>query len=111
MKRKGAKILVVDDEPDMTENLELILNGGGHEIFVETDSTKAIGVVDREQPDLVITDMSMPELDGLGLLHQVKTSQPDIPVIVCTLYYFMPLTSIIVLNVDTIKGYRSSPGD
>ncbi len=86
MKRRGIKILVVDDEPDMTENLELILKRGGHEILVETDSRKAASLVDEEQPDLVITDMRMPEVDGLDLLQQIKTSQPNIPVIVLTGY-------------------------
>ncbi len=86
MKRKGAKILIVDDEIDMTENLELLLRRAGHQPIVETDSPRAAILVDREQPDLVITDLRMPQLDGVGLMEKIKASRPDIPVIVLTGY-------------------------
>ena len=86
MKRKGAKIFIVDDELDMTENLVELFGEAGHETLVETDSTKAAAAIKQEMPDLVITDLRMPGLDGMGLLEKIKASQPDLPVIVLTGY-------------------------
>ena len=86
MRKKTTKILIVDDEIDMAENLQLLLEQAGHQTFVETESAKAIGWVNREQPDLVITDLRMPGVDGASLVEQIKASQPEIPVIVLTGY-------------------------
>ncbi len=81
MRRKSAKVLIVDDEVDMAENLKLLLSQAGHETIVETDSARAMTVVEKEQPDLVMTDLRMPEVDGWSLLEQIKASHPEIPVI------------------------------
>jgi DNA-binding NtrC family response regulator len=82
--RRPAKILVVDDEPDMAENLALMLKGAGHDPVVETDPLHAIEVVERERPDLVVTDLRMPGLDGLGLTERIRATHPEIPVVVLT---------------------------
>ncbi len=86
MRKKGTRILIVDDEIDMAENLQLLLEQAGHGTIVETKSTKVMDTVDREQPDLVITDLRMPGVDGLALVERIKASQPEIPVIVLTGY-------------------------
>jgi len=86
MRKKGTRILIVDDEIDMAENLQLLLEQAGHGTIVETESAKAMGKVDSEQPDLVITDLRMPGVDGLALVERIKASQPQIPVIVLTGY-------------------------
>jgi DNA-binding NtrC family response regulator len=83
---KRLKVLVVDDEPDMAESVELVLRGAGHEAIVETQSEAALAVVERERPDVVITDLRMPGLDGLGLLTRIKEAHPEVPVIVLTGY-------------------------
>jgi DNA-binding NtrC family response regulator len=84
--RKAAKILVVDDEPDMAENLALVLKSAGHDPIIETDSRTVPDMVERERPDLVITDLRMPGLDGLGLIERVRAMHADIPVVVLTAY-------------------------
>ncbi|MBD3305201.1 response regulator [candidate division KSB3 bacterium] len=86
MTEQPCKILVLDDEPDMAENLERILQSGGYETIVETDETKALALIEHEQPDLLLTDLRMPEIDGMTLLEQIKTRQWDIPVIMLTGY-------------------------
>jgi DNA-binding NtrC family response regulator len=79
-----AKVLVVDDEPDMAENVALTLKTAGHDTAVETDALRAIDAVERERPDLVITDLKMPGLDGLTLIERIKPLHPELPIIVLT---------------------------
>ena len=86
MKLSQAKILVIDDEPDMLENLKLILEKGGHQAITETESQKALDLVERNQPDLVIVDLVMPVLDGIAVLEQIKARYPQMPVIMLTGY-------------------------
>ncbi len=86
MKLIKAKILAVDDEPEMLETLEEILAGAGYEVRIETESPKAFELIARETPDLIITDLVMPEGDGIEFLERVKAHYPQIPVILLTGY-------------------------
>jgi len=86
MKLIKAKILAVDDEPEMLETLEEILSGAGYEVMIETESPKAFELIARERPDLIITDLVMPEGDGIEFLERVKAHYPHIPVILLTGY-------------------------
>ncbi|RMF84668.1 MAG: sigma-54-dependent Fis family transcriptional regulator, partial [Nitrospinota bacterium] len=79
-------MLIVDDERDMAETLARILQGGGYETIIETNSVKALALVEQEQPDLVLTDLRMPGLDGMGLLEEMRKRPRDIPVIMLTAY-------------------------
>ncbi len=86
MSARHGRILVVDDEPDMAENLGVILRAAGHDTLVETDARQALDVLERERPDLVISDLRMPELDGLALVERVKAAHPEMPVVLLTGY-------------------------
>jgi two-component system NtrC family response regulator len=86
MKLTRAKILVVDDEADMVETLEQILSRSDYDVIVATESPKAFDLITKEQPDLIITDLVMPELDGINFMELVKAHYPNIPVILLTGY-------------------------
>jgi DNA-binding NtrC family response regulator len=86
MRRKGIKILILDDEPDMAENVRRIVEAAGYDALVETDGLRALDAVERERPELVLTDLRMPDLDGLAFLERVKSRHPEIAVIVFTGY-------------------------
>jgi DNA-binding NtrC family response regulator len=107
VRKKGTKILIVDDEIDMAENIQLILDQAGHGTIVETERPKAMGLVEREQPDLVITDLRMPEVDGLTLVERIKASQPEIPVIVLTGY--ASIDSAVEVMKRGANDYLSKP--
>jgi len=79
-----ARILVVDDEPDMVENCARLLGRAGHECLTATDGERAAALLDTERPDLVITDLKMPGLDGMELLRRAQELDPTLPVIVIT---------------------------
>ena len=84
MSRKNAKILILDDEPDMAENVAGLLRREGYDPVVETESLKAIEVLERDRPDLVVTDLRMPGMDGLAFLERIKERHPEIAVILLT---------------------------
>ena len=86
MTHKTARILVVDDEPDMADSVGLILRRAGHEALVETDGRRAVETAVAERPDLVITDLQMPNLDGFGVIEQLKARQCASPILVLTGY-------------------------
>ena len=75
------RILVVDDEPQITRVLRTTLNSRGYEIRAANDGEAALEVMQDWTPDLVITDLSMPQMDGLELTRRIRTKLP-VPIIV-----------------------------
>ena len=85
MASKG-KVLVVDDEPDMLENLGTILKRAGYECVSCDGGAEALACLTREQPDLILTDLKMPGIDGTEVLERVRTEYGALPVIMVTGY-------------------------
>lgn len=79
-------IMIIDDEPDMLDNCSRILRRLGYETITVDDSVRAIEMLSQEQPDLILTDLKMPRLDGLAVLRSAKEINPEVPVIVITGY-------------------------
>ncbi|MEU3794465.1 SpoIIE family protein phosphatase [Streptomyces fructofermentans] len=68
-----ARVLVVDDNADMREYLTRLLHGAGHEVQPVGDGGQALEAVRRNLPDLIISDVMMPGMDGLSLLNALRT--------------------------------------
>jgi DNA-binding NtrC family response regulator len=81
-----SRILIVDDEPDMVENLTRILRRAGHRCLRATEGPHGLALLESERPDLLITDLRMPEVDGLDLLRRAHELDPALPVIVITAF-------------------------
>ena len=81
-----GKILIVDDEPEALENCRRILSRLQYECLIEHDSLRAVDVLERERPGLVLTDLRMPGLDGIGILNAAKQLDPDVQVVLLTAY-------------------------
>ena len=79
-------ILVVDDEPKMRRLLEIMLTQMDYEVLQAGDGLEALAALTNYSADLVITDLRMPQLDGMGLLKHLREQNNDIPVIVVTAY-------------------------
>ncbi len=77
-------ILVADDEPHMRRVLEIALARLGHQVAVAGNGQEAVEIVQRGGIDLVVTDLRMPVLDGIGLLARLRALDFDTPVIVIT---------------------------
>jgi DNA-binding response OmpR family regulator len=68
----SAKILVVDDDPDMREALQMILESGGYTVVMAEDGEKCLVKLKEEHPDLIILDLLMPRMDGFEVCKALK---------------------------------------
>jgi CheY-like chemotaxis protein len=75
------RILIVDDEPALREILAAVLADEGYAVQTAPDGRSALDLIAAAPPDLVITDISMPRLDGWGLLTQIRQDDPTLPVL------------------------------
>jgi DNA-binding NtrC family response regulator len=80
----AARILIVDDEPDMLESCSRILSRQGYACVTAGDGRAALALLEREDPDLLLTDFKMPEMDGLELLRRAHELDSALPVILLT---------------------------
>jgi two-component system, chemotaxis family, chemotaxis protein CheY len=67
-----ARILAVDDSPSMRQLVKLALSSGGHEVDVAIDGVEALSVAGKQQFDVVITDVNMPNMDGISLVRELR---------------------------------------
>lgn len=81
-----GKILIIDDEPEALENCRRILSRLQYECLIEHNPLRAVEVLERERPGLVLTDLRMPGLDGIGVLNAAKQLDPDVQVVLLTAY-------------------------
>jgi CheY-like chemotaxis protein len=67
-----AKILLVDDESDFRTSLALLLDAYGHEVYAAESALEAWEILQRENPQVLITDLMMPRMSGLDLCRRVR---------------------------------------
>jgi DNA-binding NtrC family response regulator len=81
-----ASILVVDDDEETVTLLREILLKEGYNVDTAADGKIALDKVGSRPPDLVISDIHMPDLDGMSLLAELRVRYQDVPVILMTAY-------------------------
>ena len=79
-----TKILIVDDDVDALELMEELFESKGYDPFTATNGIEALNLVRDEDPDMVISDIRMPDMDGMQLLEELSKRHPQIPVIMVT---------------------------
>ncbi len=79
-------VVVIDDEPDSLEVARYILDFYGANVYTATNGKEGLRLVDQVNPRFVISDLSMPEMDGWGFLSELKeiAAHRDLPVIALT---------------------------
>jgi DNA-binding NtrC family response regulator len=82
--KHGARVLIVDDEPDVVANWVRVLERDGYTCITATDGQRALGLLEEERPDVVLTDLQMPRVDGMAVLGRALEIDPDIVVVVIT---------------------------
>jgi PAS domain S-box-containing protein len=80
----GWKILLIDDDQDLCETMAVVLRDAGCKVFTANDGEKGIALCKDHSPQIVITDYSMPGINGIQVLEEVKRFDPNIEVIVIT---------------------------
>ena len=86
MEPNNFRILVVDDERPLTALLSRILTQAGYQVKPVNSGIKALGIIGDFSPNLVITDLKMPDVSGLDLLRKVRSERPEIDFIILTAY-------------------------
>lgn len=76
-----AKVLLIDDEPTVRAGVRRVLAGMGHDVLEAEDGRAAMKLSAREEVDLVITDINMPEADGIEVILDLVQRRPQVPVI------------------------------
>ena len=82
----GASVWVIDDDRSIRWVLERALTQAGMAVAVFENGAEAMAQLGVEQPDAVISDIRMPEMDGLSLLENISARYPRLPVIIMTAY-------------------------
>ncbi len=96
----SQKILVVDDEPHIVRLVQVNLQKAGYTVSTASNGREALEAVANEQPDLMVLDVMMPEMDGLETLKRLKGNPEtdDIPVILLTAK---------AQDADVFEGWKS----
>ncbi|MBL8929233.1 MAG: response regulator [Kineosporiaceae bacterium] len=76
-----TRVLVVDDEPQLVRALRINLRARGHEVHVAATGADALALAGRHQPELVVLDLGLPDLDGVEVIHGLR-GWTDVPIIV-----------------------------
>ena len=77
----GARILVIDDQQEVREVLEAMLRHGGHEVILASSGREGLAVVDEQDVDLVLLDLTMPEMGGEVVFAELMKRRPELPVL------------------------------
>ncbi|MBU1924278.1 MAG: response regulator [Candidatus Omnitrophica bacterium] len=93
-----AKILVVDDEEVLRQTLKRLLDSKDMAVSVSASAKEALVMLEKEKFDLVITDVKMPEMDGIEFLKVAKSNDPEIPIVVLTGFATIDMTKEALQN-------------
>ena len=102
-------ILVVEDKDSLRKMLTQTLSGEGHRVDSAPNGKKALELIQSKSYDLVLTDLKMPEVDGMELLKWTKREKPDIPVIMITAFATVH-TAVEALKIGAFD-YITKPFD
>jgi DNA-binding NtrC family response regulator len=82
----NAKVLVVDDKQMMRDSVGATLQRVGFQVIAAPDGASALALLGRHRPAVVLTDLKMPEMDGLALLERLRQADDQLPVVLMTAY-------------------------
>ena len=104
------KIVYIDDDIEMIYLIKMILERKGYEIISINDGLESFEIIKNEQPDLVMLDLMMPNIDGWDIYHQLKSNEitSDIPVIIISAKA-QPIDKVLGLQVAKVNNYISKP--
>jgi len=88
--QRKARILVVDDDPGLLRLLTIRLRAESYDVEAVENGVQALGAASRFRPDLVISDLRMDQLDGIGLLKELQNRWPGLKVILLTAHGTIP---------------------
>jgi DNA-binding NtrC family response regulator len=105
----NARIAIVDDERRMAEILSMVLRREGYEVLPFASARDALEAMEEEPVDLLVTDLRMPEMDGLTVLRRARVLEPELPIILITAHATIP-TAIEAIRAGAFD-YVEKPFD
>jgi DNA-binding NtrC family response regulator len=81
LEKAADTILVVDDDPDLLQSLRVLLEAYDYQVIMAANAEAAINAVTNRAPDLVLTDIYMPDADGFELINALRQHSHTVPVI------------------------------
>src|SRR6185437_13935808 len=79
-----ARVLVVEDSPTQASELRFLLEDAGFDVDLAVDGIAALSSLREGLPNLIVTDLRMPRMDGLALVQAVRSDYPSVPVVLIT---------------------------
>ena len=104
-----GRVLVVDDERSMRELLSIVLRRDGYDVMVAEDGASALEILGSQRVDILITDIRMPNMNGVELLREAKRIAPDVISIVMTAFASTD-TAVEALRLGAADYVNKSPG-
>jgi two-component system response regulator GlrR len=104
-----GRILLVDDDPGLLRLLSIRLRAEEYEVEAVESAHKALAVLNRFRPDLVITDLRMDKMDGIGLLKELQTHSPGLRVLIITAHGTIP--DAVTATQSGAFGFLTKPID
>ena len=95
-------ILIIEDDPDVLSMMVRHLEHLGYRVITAADGMEGLKKIDSENYDLVITDIVMPYVSGVGVVSAIKSKRPGIPVIAVTGYGKEPEAAAMEKNADMV---------
>ena len=104
------RLVYVEDEQEMIDLVRLILTRRGYEVIGANGGREGLDTIRRENPDLVLLDLMMPDMDGWDVYQQIKADENtrDIPVIVVTAKA-QSIDKVLGLHIAKVNDYISKP--
>jgi len=105
-----SSILYIEDDPEMIDLVSLILNRQGFQVIGANGGREGLEIVKQTQPDLILLDLMMPDIDGWDVYQQLKTSEStrDIPVIIITAKS-QTIDRVLGVQIAKVDDYISKP--
>ena len=107
--RSPGKILLVDDDPGLLRLLSIRLRAEGYDIEAVDSAQNALATLSRFAPDLVITDLRMDKMDGIGLLKELQSRSPGLRVVIVTAHGTIP--DAVAATQGGAFGFLTKPID
>ena len=105
----ALRVLLVDDEPSIRLSVGDALRAAGHTVRVASDGAEGLAAVSKERPDVIVTDIRMPKLDGLSLFREIRKEHPEVDVILATA--FGEVKDAVEALKDGAADYVTKPFD
>jgi PAS domain S-box-containing protein len=105
---RSMTVLAVDDDPLVLMNTVMMLEDMGHTVVEANSATQALGILDQQDIDMVITDQAMPRMTGIQLAAHIEERRSDLPIIIATGYAELPKDANMLHLVRLAKPFTEN---